>query len=415
MKQSQKLRRQGIEARKKLRPLVELDDPSKEDLDRIEELKTRIDSLDSREAAAILLEDREADAAAKDRDSRPRPDAEQRERIELRRKARLQIGLLFAGQHVDGALRELQQASGCELNDMPLEAWDVPDETRAATPAPSTVGVNLDPLRPMVFAPSLAPRLMIDMPTVQSGTYATGTLSTAATAGSVAKGTDVVQTAAAFTMSTTTPHRYGGSVAFAIEDVASVGAPNFVPILMENLSLVMSDTLDDAIINGDQSPTSEINGLLNQLADPVAPDASVATWLQFMKTAASGIEGKWAATLSELAIVVNPETYRLAASTFQGTDSELSAAASLNKELDSFWTNARLPDKAAHIAQAVMVRKGQAGMRRAVLPRWPGLSVDDRYTLGRKGQRQYSVHVLLGDLILVQPDAFKQISFRVST
>ncbi len=50
------------------------------------------------------------------------------------------------------------------------------------------MGVNLDVLRPYVFASSVVDKLMIEMPQVESGTYATGTISTAATADAVPKG-----------------------------------------------------------------------------------------------------------------------------------------------------------------------------------------------------------------------------------
>ena len=47
-------------------------------------------------------------------------------------------------------------------------------ETRAdtVTGTPSTVGVNLDRIRPAVFAKSIAPMLGIEMPRVESGTFA---------------------------------------------------------------------------------------------------------------------------------------------------------------------------------------------------------------------------------------------------
>ena len=103
-------------------------------------------------------------------------ESEQRERLELRSRASLTNYLLAAarGRIVDGAEVELQAAAG--VQGIPLELWDVPDtEQRAVTGAPGTVGVNLDPIRPAVFANSIAPRLGIQMPRVASGTYATGT------------------------------------------------------------------------------------------------------------------------------------------------------------------------------------------------------------------------------------------------
>ena len=69
---------------------------------------------------------------------------------------------------------------------------DRPPETRAVTPAPNTgTGVTVAPIQPFVFAPSIAPRLGIDMPTVPSGGYSEMTITTALPAAPKAKGDDV--------------------------------------------------------------------------------------------------------------------------------------------------------------------------------------------------------------------------------
>ena len=97
------------------------------------------------------------------------------------------------GRMVDGAEAELAAAAGIEGRGIPLELWDIPalaeqrQEDRAITPAPGTVGINLDPIRPQVFANSIAPRLGIQMPRVTSGTYATGTITTSQSAAALAK------------------------------------------------------------------------------------------------------------------------------------------------------------------------------------------------------------------------------------
>ena len=90
----------------------------------------------------------------------PEPDAELRERIELRGKASLGRYLKAAlrGGLVQGAEAELMEAAGIE-DGIPLELWDTAPEaeTRDITGAPGTVGVNLDKIRPHVFAPSVLP------------------------------------------------------------------------------------------------------------------------------------------------------------------------------------------------------------------------------------------------------------------
>ena len=101
--------------------------------------------------------------------------------MELRAAASIGRFLVGAAGHQSGAEAELQQELGLTAQQIPLEMWDVPREARAddlekrlITEAPGTVGVNLDPLRPMVFAPSIADKLMVEMPMVPSGTFCDG-------------------------------------------------------------------------------------------------------------------------------------------------------------------------------------------------------------------------------------------------
>ena len=116
-------------------------------------------------AATVAVEDE--DKATETRTVNE-PDAERRERIELRSKARLTeyVRCALAGQQVAGAEAELRSAAG--VNGIPLEMWDVPGPTerRVATVAPGTVGINLDTIRPALFSNSIAPMLGIEMPRV---------------------------------------------------------------------------------------------------------------------------------------------------------------------------------------------------------------------------------------------------------
>ena len=298
-------------------------------------------------------------------------------------------------------------------------------ETRAVTGAPRTVGVNLDTLRPMVFAPSIVDKLQIEMPMVESGTYATGTITGAATADAVVKGAEVPETAARFTVSTTTPHRVGGSLNLAAEDIAAVGQQNFESILREHISLVLSDDLDDQLLNGDGSTsgdTANLTGLLSRLTDPAAPAAGVATFDTFVAAFAAQIEGLWATTMDQVSILAGVDTYRLSARTFRDIAAadlgSISFADYATAHTAGWWTNKRMPAAASNVQQAIVCRKGRSMMpsptRLAVAPHWGYVSVDDIYTGARKGERRYVVSVLVGDVILVQPNAYAQVAFRTS-
>lgn len=375
-----------------------------------------------------------AEGEAETRAREAAPDAEQRERLELRSKARLTafVEAAIAGRRVGGAELELLQAAGVGDGQVPLELWDVPgSEKRADAPtgAPGTVGVNLDPIRPAVFAQSIAPMLGIDMPNVGSGTYATATINQSLTAAAKGKGDDADSTAAAFALSTAVPKRISARMSIRIEDIAAIGVDNFESALRQNLSLVLSDELDKQGIAGD-GQGDNLTGILARLTDPSAP-TEVADFDAFVASFAGGIDGLWASTLRDVAIVCGVDTYRLSASTFRDRviAESTAAAASLGDQAFSdyamdkyggWWTNKRMPAAASDVQAGILYRKGRSMMggsgmmRTAVCPTWNVLSIDDIYTGSGRGERYLTMHVLLGDVILVQPDAYAQVAYKVS-
>ncbi len=405
----------------------ELNDETRVELDALE---TGTPDLERQLRAAQAAVDSEQDGETTRTDGKG--DAEARERLELRRKASLGNYLAAAarGRMVDGPEAELAAAAG--VTGIPLELWDLPAErrqqdgreTRDITEAPNTVGVNLDPIRPAVFANSIASRLGIDMPRVMSGTYATATITTSQAAETKAKSGAIAATAGALTVSTVTPKRVSARLELTLEDIAAVGQANFEAILRENLALALSDELDDQAINGDGSAPN-LTGMFARLTDPSAPAAGVAGFDNFVAAFAGGVDGLWANMASEVGIVVNPETYRLALQSFRdvaNTDlGAMSFADYAMQHFGGFWTNKRMPAKANHVAQAILYRRGRSmmggsgAMRTAVCPHWGEVSIDDIYSGSAKGERAFTMHVLLGDVILVQPDAYAQVAFRVSS
>ena len=272
MTPAQKIQLRLSEVRQRLNEVAQLDGDAftAEIRAEAENLQSEYSDLEVRHRSAILAEpESETREVALD--------AELRERIELRSRASLTSFLraALAGRMVQGAEAELQQAAG--VNGIPLELWDVPRpvEARAVTEAPGTVGVNLDRIRPAVFANSIAPRLGIVMPRVDSGSYASATITTSQTAAALAKGTDATASAGAFTVTTATPKRISARLEILIEDIASVGQENFESILRENLSLVLSDALDSQAINGNGSAPN-LTGIFQRLTDPTAAPSAVA-------------------------------------------------------------------------------------------------------------------------------------------
>ena len=417
MTNDQKIRLRLSWVRGRLNDIAGIEDLTDEIRSEAEALQTEFKDLSIREQALIPSEgitetrDTELDAAA-------------RERIELRSRASVTSYLLAAlsGRQVDGAEAELRSAAKIG-NGIPSEVFDTPTETRqdAPTVAPGTTGVNLDSIRPAVFSASIAPRLGIEMPRVESGSYASATISTSLTAAAQVAGAETHATAAGFTVTSVTPKRISARLGIRVEDVAAVGQANFESILRENLSLVLSDALDNQAINGNGTAPN-LSGIFAGLTDPTDP-TTIADFDAFAAAHAGGIDGLWANTLKDVAIVCGPATMALAARTFQTATSykgEMSAAAYAMMQTGGLMTNTRMPDPVSTIQQAILYRKGRsmmggAGtMRTAVCPHWNMISIDDIYSGSASGERFFTMHVLVGSVVLVQPDAYSQIAFQVA-
>ena len=431
------------DAQKRLRELVDRQSRDRQqaiELSRVDTLtdeqRSELDTIETRSAdterqlraARLAVEDEDQKTKT---EQRVEPDAEHRARIELRGRAHVGdfLSAALTGRAVQGASAELQQASG--LDGIPFEMWDVPSERRAApaegehraiTAAPTSgTGVNLEPLIPQVFSPSIAARLMIDMPMVPSGTFSTARVEHGTDpADAVAKSAAVPEVASTWVVSTTGPHRIGSALRLTLEDIATVGQAGFESRLREQISLQVSDELDDQLVNGNGSGAN-LTGVFQRLTTPGNPAANAETWTRFLAIQSGGIDGLWATELEHIGLVVGVETYQLAAATFQGTDSEQSAASylkSMGAREGAFFTNSRMPAKASDIQQGILCRKGRSmmptPMRTAVCPHWGYFSIDDIYTGASKGERIFTINTLVGDVILTQPGAYAQVAFRVS-
>ena len=274
-------------------------------------------------------------------------DAEHRERLELRSRSTLGAFLLSAlqGGWSPAPRPSTRRRSAAGPGHVPMDLWEtdrpVPRETRAATPAPSTgTGVTVAPVQPFVFAPSIAPRLGIDMPSVGSGSYSEMTITTALPAAPKVKAGDADDTAAALTPVIANPRRISARMSVTLEDVAQIGQSNFESALRQNVSMALSDEYDDQAVNGNGT-SPNVEGLIDQLTDPTNPTA-VANFAAFLKAAADQIDGLWASMLSDVGIVMNADAYKLSAQVFRANSSDLSFSDYARQALADWWCNKRM-------------------------------------------------------------------------
>ena len=182
----------------------------------------------------------------------------------------------------------------------------------------------------------------------------------------------------------------------------------------------MTDEYDGQCVGG-SGTAPNVAGLLGQLTRPTDP-TDVADFDALLAAVAAQVDGKWATSLRDVVTVTNPATYRLSAAAFRDVDAhrgDVAASAYLADRTGGWWTSSRMPAALAsgdhaNIAQGIVRRTGQT-LTAAVHPVWGTMSVDDIYTDSASATRHFTVHVLVGDkVLLVQPSAFAMALFKVA-
>ena len=118
-------------------------------------------------------------------------------------------------------------------------------------------------------------------------------------------------------------------------------------------------------------------------------------------------------------VVANVDAYKLAATTFRGTAANGGPSVTFADYAEiaagGFSTNARMPATDANVARGIVYRKGRTGLRTACLPQWGSIAVDDIYSDAARGQRHFTMNVLVGSKVLVvQPGAYGLVEWKVS-
>ena len=413
MLDGQKLQLEATEKRAALRKMALDPEAKTEDLAKAE---AELTTLETRARIAVAAEEEVVELAKVE----PTEDSETRERRELRSKARLTNYVVAAmrGRQVDGAEAEFSDA--CEVRgEIPLDLFQ-PDpraaaEERVVTSAPGTVGVKVAAIQPHIFAPSIAPYLGIDMPMVGSGTFSQARINAALSAGSEAKGAAAAASAATFAVKSATPKRVSARLELLAEDIAAAGVSNFETALRQNLTMALSAELDKQVIVG-AGAGNDLEGLLHGLAAAGA-DGTTLTFQHGITKMAALVDGLWATETAHIRQIVGVATYRLAAGVFAGSASnkgERPLADYLRDQSGGFRTNSRMPAVDSTKQAGVAFRSGVSGVRTAVCPHWGRIGITDVYSGSAKAETAVTFHVILGDVLVIQPGAYARTEYKVS-
>ena len=396
------------------------DDASDE---RMKELRGKVQSAereyrkaisDRVDAQAKAAEEAEKAANDGDGDGDDGIDAEERERRDLLGKSSLAAYITAAavGQPIVGAERELSEAYGIP-GAIPLQFFKPRVEERAQTDPPTTTDVVFHPTIHPLFDASVAPFLMVDMPMVEPGVQQYPVLETSLTASMQAKGGEAPETAAVYgDLLTASPKRLGGGYRLRREDLAIL--PRMESDLNRNIRMVLADTLDAQILNGDNTGAN-LNGILTQLTDAADPGA-VVTFDSALKTYVDQIDGLLARGIPNVRALVGTDTVKALEVLFRSNDTAyVPSAPYLRMNTGGLRASNRIPDQSAGKVQKAVAYLDQSPDRTAVMPVWNGIeAIRDELSDSRKGEIIVTLFTLVGGPILTRKAAYKEIAFKLA-
>ena len=415
MKKSIKLALRASEIRSDINKL----DPGEDTIEKRRELLGQLDTVET-EYRAALTEEAEAEATQPDANGIT-PEERAFRALESKAELRHAMRAVMEGKPLTGAAKELQEHRGLAGHDLPWEmvaprpAPRAEHRADAVSPAPADSHLQQHSIVGRVFARSATMTLGVQMPQVAVGQQNYPVITTTDAAQILAKDAAETDSAdAGITAHVIEPVRLQRSYVFRREDQAVLSG--LEEALRNDLSMAVSDLLDQQVLAGDGTTGAELGGFFatfanGGLADRGDTPARVTFALAAGETA-RGIDGKYAGGLSECAVVIGDDTARDLASKFQNQDSD-SALAYMGRTTMKTMASANVPAVASMFQEGVLARMGASGAN-SVCPVWSSMfMIRDEITGRKSGQIAITVGMLAGFDIL-RADAYQRLKFKVA-
>ena len=409
MTDSQRLTLSVSEARSALNGLIEArnklpdnQEPDAEAIRRMDEATRRVSSLEVEHRAVIVVE-----AGEEEHRNQESPDGEEVERRRLLARSSIVpfVAEAVDGRHVDGAEAECRAAvlgdDGGNL--MPIDLLLPSDEVERRSQAQSQTEYRADAVTPVaaaaladgsqssmlerIFTRSVAARLGVSMPSVPAGAAVFPIMTSGTTASMANDGTQVDAGAGTFTGHTLEPVRMSAGYLFNARQTLQL--KNFEAILRRDLAAVLSDAMDNQIVNGDGTAPN-VSGFLNELPAVTRPSAAD-TFASYLEKFTGAVDGLNAFTLGDLRSVMGAASYSHMYSVYRSNNSDLPAYEAVAGRVGGLSVSSRIPAPTttggeANTQNNIMAMTSYPG-RNAVAPVWRGLElIRDPYTLAGKGQ-----------------------------
>ena len=410
MRKSQELTIKLSEARERLNRAIEKrnglpvgQDPDADLIGELDQAAKAIPPLEVEYRAAITAEAAEDEAAA-----RENPDAQRREYSAL--EARCSVTAFMAEAVTDRPLtgpeaeyRREEMGETAAEGFLPLRLLAEPRteeraEHRAVTPvadAAAGLGSQAD-IMGRIFERSIASQLRVAMPSVPMGTRTWPILTGGTTVSMQLKSGKQEAVAGTFTGTELSPVRLTGSYEFRVEDLQLLRG--LEPALRRDLRALISDQMDDQILNGDGTAPN-VSGFFNALADPTAASAR-ATHATFVEAFSDRVDGKHAYSLGDVRAVIGKDTYGRMEASYRSTNADEAAFAYLSRRAGTIRVSNRMPAKASKKQEAVFALTSVPGTT-ATAPIWSAAQmIRDPYSLAQQGEVRITMLALWNFAIL---------------
>ena len=294
----------------------ELTDETRSELDTIETGTPDLERQLRAATVAVETEETEQRDAAKNGEGADLLDTEDRERAELRGKARMgrYVQAAIEMRSVEGAEGELNAAVGIGTNRFPLELL-APPQQRTEDRQTTAVDTQTMPRTWLdrLFAETAAMRLGISMESVPVG--AASFPVTTAGASAAQRGKDQAAGDTVWTVEVTElkPKRNAATLKFSIEDTARI--PGLESALTRDLRMALTEGIDRAIFTGDDGATLNAGDIVGlQTAAITETTITQANKIKGPETLAAFtgmVDGIHANTIGDLNVVAAVGAYRL--------------------------------------------------------------------------------------------------------
>ena len=408
----QKLEIRSSEIRQRLNALSGEDELTTETREETDRLVAELGDVETKLRAAI--------AASEEREESRQhtPDAEERERLELREQASVAefVAAAFESRSVSGPSADYSQAMGLAATTMPIELLAPSQEERTETDANTvtTAGTWLD----RILAETAAAAIGVTTHAASPGQEAIPVTTAGAAYQQRARDEAAAASAWSVGVSMLTPKLGAVAVDFTIQDAARL--PGLEDALTRDLRQVLAEGVDRAVFLGDtgaDGTDADITGIIStaNIATAEIGQTAKATGEGHAAALAGLINGAEAARVSDLRVVASIATLQYVLSNKSASGNAVDQ--SISQYLDAIGLGVRmgragLDDTAtAENDYAYVVGRGRGIAGAAVIGMWGGLTlVRDVYSSVRSGGVQLTGQYLW-DFAVPRPSNFALVDY----